>query len=319
MFSKRTKIKNAVAGIAAIAILTAGTTSAIAKTNFPDTKNRVIVFGDSYSDNGNDYKLTRNRYPNPVAYYNCRFSNGPVWSEYFAKKLGIDPADPIHFINFAYGQAKILEPTSITVHGNPDQQYSIPSFSEEIDSFEKQYSKINASDIVLVFISTNDFFDISSTTTKDFFIKAADCQAKEIKRLIEMGAKHIIVLNGRDVTLSPLAKIVAHTNIRSSDEKKINHYLMNFRNFIQIYNQRLSEKSGDTKEVILYDIFAFDTNMTKKMNSKDMCYQNSNGDYQNVAGSICNNPNQFFYYDRIHTTSSVNSLLADDVYRNVYS
>jgi phospholipase/lecithinase/hemolysin len=317
MFSNRIQIKNIVVVMIAIVALTAGITSVVAKNNLPDTRKRMIVFGDSYSDNGNDYKLTRNQYPNPVAYYEGRFSNGPVWAEYFAKKFDINPNDPLRFLNYAYGQAKILQPTSITVHGSPDQQYSIPSFSEEIDSYAKQYSKINDNDIVVIFISTNDFFDISSTTTKDFFIKMADTQAEQIQRLIKMGAKHIVVLNGRDVTLSPLAKIVAHATTGSSDEIKTENYLVDFRNFIKIYNQRLSEKLGHIKEVVLYDIFEFDTQMTKKMNNKEMCYQNRQGDYQHVAGPICNNPNQFFYYDRIHTTSAVNSLLADDVYSKV--
>lgn len=282
-----------------------------------NTQQRMIVFGDSYSDNGNDYMLSQNQYPNTTAYYQGRFSNGPVWAEYFAKLLNIDPNDPIQFVNYAYGQAKILSPSTITVYGSPNKEYSIPSLSDEVDTYEKNYAQFKTNDIVVVFISTNDFFDISSTNTQNFFVKAADYQSLQVERLIELGAKHIVVLNGRDVTLSPLAKIVARTNTKSTDETKISDYLKNFRNLIQIYNQRLNEKLSHHKEVVIYDIFEFDNNMAKKMDPNEMCYQNPQGDYQHVAGSICNNPNQFFYYDRIHTTSFVNSLLAEDVYNKV--
>ena len=60
--------------------------------------NRIIVFGDSYSDNGNVFKLTNGKYPNAVRYFRGRFSDGPVWSEYFARNFGINPNDKDHFI-----------------------------------------------------------------------------------------------------------------------------------------------------------------------------------------------------------------------------
>ena len=296
-------------------------------TQVNNTTPRVIVFGDSYSDNGNEYKLTQNKYPNSEAYYQGRFSNGPAWVEYLAKLLHINPEDPKQFINLAYGQAKILSPTSITIHGNPDKQYLIPNLAGEIDSYEKQYTQFNANDIVILFISTNDFFDMPPTNARDFFLKAADQQVTQIQRLIQLGAKNIIVLNGRDVTLSHLAKIVARANTNSHDETTITDYLETFRSLIQYYNHRLTTPLSRTKEVILYDVFAFDNQLAKKhikgnkrkyvYNLNSMCYDNQQGNYQDFVGSICSDPKTFFFYDRIHTTSSINQLLAESVYRNL--
>ncbi|KAF9165657.1 hypothetical protein DFQ26_009600, partial [Actinomortierella ambigua] len=45
--------------------------------NFTD----IVVFGDSYADNGNTYKLTKQQWPGSK-YYHGRFSNGYVWPEY---------------------------------------------------------------------------------------------------------------------------------------------------------------------------------------------------------------------------------------------
>ncbi|HDV5785644.1 TPA: hypothetical protein RJD83_002616 [Legionella pneumophila] len=42
----------------------------------------IVVFGDGLSDNGNLYAYTNHRRPASPAYYNGRFSNGPVWVEY---------------------------------------------------------------------------------------------------------------------------------------------------------------------------------------------------------------------------------------------
>src|SRR3990167_2721798 len=84
---------------ASLAEKTTITTSATPQTTITDK--RMIVFGDSYSDNGNDYKLSGNKYPNSNAYYQGRFSNGPVWVEYFAKLLGINPDDSSQLIDLA--------------------------------------------------------------------------------------------------------------------------------------------------------------------------------------------------------------------------
>ena len=113
---------------------------------------------------------------------------------------------------------------------------------------------------------------------------------------------------------------VAQTNIKSLDESLIKNYLQQFRELIQIYNRELSEQLAKITHsgVVLYDTFQFDNNMINvahQFNANGMCYQNIVGNYQDIAGSICTNPDQFFYYDRIHTTSIVNSLLAEDVYR----
>lgn len=45
---------------------------------------QVISLGDSFSDTGNLYALTGQRYP-PPPYYEGRFSNGPLWIEHLAK------------------------------------------------------------------------------------------------------------------------------------------------------------------------------------------------------------------------------------------
>lgn len=46
----------------------------------PDIE-KMVVFGDSYSDTGNVWQLTKHTWPLDF-YYRGRFTNGPVWSEY---------------------------------------------------------------------------------------------------------------------------------------------------------------------------------------------------------------------------------------------
>ena len=62
----------------------------------------VVAFGDSLSDNGNVFALTRGFIPDPTLYYEGRFSNGPVWVEYLADALGVSG----RLQDFAYGGAR---------------------------------------------------------------------------------------------------------------------------------------------------------------------------------------------------------------------
>jgi len=54
------------------------------------TYSQIISFGDSLTDVGNDYFLSGNTQPpSSLGYDNGRASNGPLWVEDLATKLGI--------------------------------------------------------------------------------------------------------------------------------------------------------------------------------------------------------------------------------------
>lgn len=81
------------------------TTFFFIQSSYATTIDKIIAFGDSLTDNGNLYALTKKAnqtsplipiIPNEP-YYNGRFSNGPVWVEEVAKNLNVP------LIDYAYG------------------------------------------------------------------------------------------------------------------------------------------------------------------------------------------------------------------------
>ena len=69
--------------LAAVAALTIGGAAA-AQRPFDE----LVVFGDSGSDNGNDHILSGGLVV-PSPYFGGRFSNGPLWVERLAERLGL--------------------------------------------------------------------------------------------------------------------------------------------------------------------------------------------------------------------------------------
>jgi len=50
---------------------------------------QLVVFGDSLSDTGNLFALSGGLFPPPSDYYRGRYSNGILWVEHLAPKLGL--------------------------------------------------------------------------------------------------------------------------------------------------------------------------------------------------------------------------------------
>lgn len=78
-----------IASLVAVALAAATATSSVeAKptSNGNCHFDNLLVFGDSYSDIGNVYKLSNKAWPLKT-YDHGRFSNGPVWSEHVCPSL----------------------------------------------------------------------------------------------------------------------------------------------------------------------------------------------------------------------------------------
>ncbi|RKP27172.1 hypothetical protein SYNPS1DRAFT_27164 [Syncephalis pseudoplumigaleata] len=62
--------------------------AARAASNIPF--DRIVAFGDSMTDTGNLFTLSRQRWPDQSLYYRGRFTNGPVWIEWLQQMSGAE-------------------------------------------------------------------------------------------------------------------------------------------------------------------------------------------------------------------------------------
>ena len=138
----------------------------------------IVVFGDSLSDNG------------PEDGYGLRISsNGRVWADYLAERLGVG------LLDMAYGSAQ--------TDYHPATDSARWSFCWQIDAYLQMMGTASHDKLYAIWIGGNDL--LKRTGDPRLAIeKAVTNIVYGIERLIGAGAKHILVMNLPNLGLTPM-------------------------------------------------------------------------------------------------------------------
>ena len=293
--------------------------------------NHLVVLGDSYSDNGNTYAASNNTYPgHPYAL--GRFSNGPTWSTYLASMLGIDPMDPTAFQNFAYGQAQIIGSTEFDTYNQDTSgktwKFTVPDLNNEINQYETESETYPAQSLFIVFIGTNDLLNYPLTpntqSTNQFVSKLINALKQNVKRLETQGAKHIILVNMRALEYSPLAHQLADASVKAGVFTSQKAYMSALVSAIVSFNEQLKQSFQADPSVSIFSANQFDKQWLNGKKSESYpyyraqyhlseintpCYVN-HGNYVQQSSSVCADPMNHFFFDRIHPTTTIHYQMA---------
>ncbi len=196
---------------------------------------RVIVFGDSLSDNGNLYDLTLQLHaikndipiiPSPTLYWKGRFSDGPVWNEYLASMLHFMPnqinsesRESEQFKNFSYAGswAETTQPDGFTYTLNSKPHSFPPPLSTQIDTYiaknkaldPDHYQQTFAHDLVFIWAGGNDYLNQdfngppvmrSPNLSTDYVMRSI---RKNLIKLIDSGLKNFVIIGLPDLSKIP--------------------------------------------------------------------------------------------------------------------
>ena len=105
-------------------------------------------FRRSLSDTGNDYILSGDTSPAPP-YYMGRASNGPIWVDSLATKLGVPDPQPslAGGTNYAYGG---FTATSLN--------QSVPDLTQQVQQYLQKSSQADPNALYTLLTAANDFF-----------------------------------------------------------------------------------------------------------------------------------------------------------------
>ena len=156
----------------------------------------IVSFGDSLSDVGNSY--AQYGYPASPPYAAGRYSNGPIWLDRLASRLGL--AAPQASLNggldYAVGGAATDTPAISPVAGfapliSPALKVIglVPNVNTQIASYLSNHTP-SAGALYTLWAGANDFFDGQTDPAKP-----ADNLKAEILTLIDKGAKNFLVAN----------------------------------------------------------------------------------------------------------------------------
>jgi outer membrane lipase/esterase len=280
------------AGLAALTLAAASVAGAASA----QTYDRLVVFGDSLSDNGNLYLATGGSTPPSPPYGAGRFSNGPVFTE----RLGFDAANfmgPVTgSINYAFGGART------------DSQVSPPGMRAQLGQYLQRGGTFGSNDLVSVLGGANNIFQGlpaagASANPTAAIAPVAQSAAADINFIVngiaQAGAGTVLVTNLPKLSITP--------QFRGTLAAPLADYAVTTFNGALLTGLTATAAAQQGTNIILMDLFkvgdvvAANPSAFGVSNVTQACFD---------GASLCSNPDDYFYFDGVHPTAKGHAVIA---------
>jgi phospholipase/lecithinase/hemolysin len=284
--------------------ITAIQSNLIGNAIYPNHFNQIYIFGDSLSDPGNLFSMTKGEIPANPPYPQQRFSNGLVWSEYFSAKFGLYPKPFTHScwaedgINFAVGGATTGK-TNINGTSLPGLQQQLEAF---IAPLHQNDQRANPEALYILWAGANDYLGGNITNPAIPITNLS----QSIQALYQVGARYILVFNLPELGDTPLA----------SDSETINPSQLN--QLSNIHNTLLNEALEQLRQSLTgVELGLVDIRALFKM----VIANPGQFDLNNVTDSClivaCSRPEQYLFWDQLHPTTAAHQIIAETVFSSL--
>ncbi|XP_071709262.1 GDSL esterase/lipase At5g03610-like [Rutidosis leptorrhynchoides] len=291
---------------------------------------KLFVFGDSYSDTGNNPRALASSWKTPYGHTfpgkpAGRYSDGRVLTDYLARFMGLKSPLPHQMMkygkdklkygmNFAYGGTGVFDTGNL----QPNMTSQIGFLQNLLH--ENVYTKRDLeSSLALVTVSGNDYGAYTSSGGSElglpvFIASVVKQMAINLKAIHDLGVRRVLVN-----MLQPLGCLPQSTILNSYQEcNDSQNTAVGIHN--QLLQQAVSKLNNDTKNssFLMLDLYsAFDTVLKNKGNSKfdtplkSCCVATKSGancgsvdDNGNPLYTVCNDTESMFFWDTVHPTQA---------------
>ena len=286
---------------AALAALTVAAAGAVASAASAQTYNRLVVFGDSLSDNGNLYAVTGNTTPASPPFFNGRFSNGPVFTELLGFTAGRYTAGaPVTgSVNYAFGGART------------DSQASPPGMRNQLLAYTAGGGTFGANDLVSILGGANNIFQAVpaasvSANPAGAIAPFAQSAAADIDFIVNSvagaGAGTILVGNLPNLALTPQfnqGPFAAAAPLADFAGSTFNSALLS--------RLMATAAARPGTNIILMDLYKIGPVLSANpgwfglTNATDACFN---------GVTVCAAPDSYMYWDSVHPTAAGHRLIA---------
>ncbi|MGZ8407641.1 MAG: autotransporter domain-containing protein [Caulobacteraceae bacterium] len=286
---------------AALAALTVAAAGAMASAASAQSYNRLVVFGDSLSDNGNLYAATGNTQPTSPPYFQGRFSNGPVFTELLGFTAGRSAAGAPRTgsINYAYGGART------------DSSAFPPGMRNQLLQYTGGGGTFGANDLVSILGGANNIFQAvpaagASANPTGAIQPVAFAAAADINFIVNSvagaGAGTILVSNLPNLALTPQFNQGA-----GAPAAPLADYAGTQFNGALLSGLMTTAAARPGTNIILMDLYKIGTTLASNpgafglTNVRDACFN---------GVTVCATPGTYLYWDSVHPTAAGHQLLA---------
>ena len=266
----------------------------------PEVSN-LWAFGDSLTDTGNLFFLSGFTVPPSPPYFNGRFSNGPVWIEPFAQRLGLEidfdtPFANNHAIAGAFTGLDGLSGPGIGV-------------LSQVGGFLTAGGTFGPNELVVVWAGANDYF-FTDIAPPD----AVENLALAVTELYEAGARRFMVPNLPNLGDTPLgrsqgADVVFGLNALTAAHNAILAEVMaELADLLEVEIVMVNVNAGLSEVFAHQEVFGFDNVSVPCLIQQDDGSRPPSGacppdgDTFDATGTL--------FWDLIHPTTAAHALLA---------
>nr|WP_316628673.1 autotransporter domain-containing protein [uncultured Brevundimonas sp.] len=280
----------AVAALALAACAFAGSASA-------QTYNRLVVFGDSLSDNGNLYLISGGTQPPSPPYYQGRFSSGRT----FVELLGFNAANfngsVAGSINYAFGGSRTDASTGVPF-----------GMLNQLSRYTAAGGRFSATDLVSVLGGANDIFQGlpaagASASPVAAITPVVTGAAANVNTLVNSvagaGAGTILVTNLPKLSLTP--------QFRGTAAAPLADYAVTTFNTALQTGLTTTAAAQPGSNIIMMDLFKVGDTLAANpglfgiTNITQPCFN---------GATVCSNPDSYFYFDGVHPTAAGHRIIA---------
>jgi outer membrane lipase/esterase len=287
---------------AALAALTLAASAALTTAASAQTYGRLVVFGDSLSDNGNLFLASGGTQPTSPPYFQGRFSNGPVFTELLGFNAARFNGPVTGSINFAYGGSRTDNVVAFP-----------PGMRQQLTTYTAAGGTFRSTDLVSILGGANNIFQslglfsvlppAQQGNPTGFVTPAINGAVADMNFLVgdvaSRGAGTILVTNLPRLGLTPQFRptpLAALADFAGST----------FNSGLQTALLTLAPTRPNTN-IILFDlakvsdVLATNPGRFGLTNVTEACFN---------GVTVCSNPDSYLYWDGVHPTAAGHRLVA---------
>ncbi|KIJ35282.1 carbohydrate esterase family 16 protein [Sphaerobolus stellatus SS14] len=264
-------------------------TNRLGQTLIRHSFGRVVVFGDSASDNGTGaWTISNHTWPEDPAYFGHRFTNGPAWVEHLAQKLEAE------LIDNAIG-GSTSNNSFVQGYTGRDSKIPVPSALDQLDTHLKSYH-VSSDDLHIIMTGGNDVFYATSVDSVIPTIR------NMVTMLSEKGATKFLLASYPKLGELPFR----HSSDMSQDV--LNKLSLDIQTGLLSLRSSLCRQGG--LQVGFVDIYRLFREMLERPVDYgfDPAIISKNclaGAYGDAPRTLCMEPEKYIFWDEYHLTGSV--------------